>query len=266
MPAVTVFDIKRFAVHDGPGIRTTVFLKGCPLRCSWCHNPESQDPHPVTVEVDRKLNGKILHGKKTYGKVMDTEGVMEVVLRDRTYYEESGGGVTFSGGEPLQQAEALEDMLIRSRREGLHTAVDTCGYVKREKLESILPHTSLFLYDLKNMDPELHRVNTGADPGLVLSNADFLLEQGARVIFRIPVIPGLNTSPGETEAFIAFLDQRSDRLEEVHLLPYHRIAGNKYRRLGMPAPPDSIREPGAGMMDGLRARFETTGLTVRVGG
>lgn len=263
---VTIFDIKRFAVHDGPGIRTTVFMKGCPLRCWWCHNPESQAVEPFTVDTERKVNGKIVAAKKTYGEKMETEALMEIILRDLHFYEESGGGVTFSGGEPLRQIEELAELLEISKRNGLHTAVDTSGFAKREQLDRILPHTDLFLYDLKHMDPELHLKYTGVDNKLIQSNADYLLEQRAKLIFRIPVIPGVNTSDREVSRMLNFLDERADFMDEVHLLPYHRIAENKYFRLRMKQELPGVKEPDQAFMEHLRKEFEKSGLEVIIGG
>ena len=266
MSTVDIFDIKRFAVHDGPGIRTTVFMKGCPLRCWWCHNPESQSINSVTINVERKLNGKSIAGLKTYGESVDLDGVMETVLRDRLFYEESGGGVTFSGGEPLMQYSALEALLKRSKLNGLHTSLDTSGFGRKDHFEGILEYTDLFLYDLKNIDPDLHREYTGVDNKLILSNADYLLSKGARVIFRIPVIPGINTQDDEMQRLFSFVEERKTKLEEVHLLPYHRIAESKYARLKMKKQMGDVKEPDASYMEGLRQKFETTGLKVSIGG
>ena len=263
---VTVFDIKRFAVHDGPGIRTTVFLKGCPLRCAWCHNPESQAMKPVTVDIERKLNGKSVRGKKIYGESLEVEAVLDTLWKDIHFYEESGGGVTFSGGEPLMQSEGLKRLLEACKKRGLHTTVDTSGYARQELFEEIKDVTDLFLYDLKNMDPELHLKNTGFDNQLILSNADYLLNNGANMIFRIPVIPGINTSPEEIDATLRYIEERADRMNEVHLLPYHRIAENKYRRLKMEVKLQGVKEPSEADMQLLKKTFEQTGLEVIIGG
>ena len=263
---VTIFDIKRFAVHDGPGIRTTVFLKGCPLRCWWCHNPESQAKEPFTIDIERKMNGKSIAGKKTYGERLEIGTIVETLLRDQHFYEESGGGVTFSGGEPLMQINELEELLKASNQNGLHTAVDTSGFAKREQFERIADLTDLFLYDLKHMDPKLHKKYTGVDNSLIQSNADFLLERGANVIFRIPVIPEVNTSNEEVTRMIAFLMERKDNLKEVHLLPYHRIAENKYFRLRMNQPLQKLKEPDLPYMEQLKTEFEKSGLEVVIGG
>jgi pyruvate formate lyase activating enzyme len=266
MSSIIIFDIKRFAVHDGPGIRTTVFLKGCPLRCRWCHNPESHSQKPFTVEVERKVNGKIVPAKKTYGERIGVEELVEILLRDRHFYEESGGGVTVSGGEPMMQVDALEALLKSCKRNGLHTALDTCGFDERGHFDRVMEFTDLFLFDLKNMDCGLHRRYTGVENGLILSNADHLLAAGARVIFRIPVIPGINTSDKEISGFITFLEERSGFLDEIHLLPYHRTAESKYLRLRMEQQLPEVREPDHAFMEQLRERFEGTGLKVSIGG
>jgi pyruvate formate lyase activating enzyme len=265
-PKVVIFDIKRFAVHDGPGIRTTVFLKGCPLRCWWCHNPESQAKEPFTVDIERKVNGKSVRSKKTYGEVIEVGSVVETVLRDRTFYEESGGGVTFSGGEPLMQTEALLELLSMCKQQGLHTTVDTSGFASRADLSRVSKYTDLFLFDLKNMDPGLHEKYCGVDNALILSNADYLLENGAELTFRIPVIPGVNTSEEELSRMIRFIGERKDSLKEVHLLPYHRIAGNKYIRLRMKQLLRDVQEPEPLLMEQLKTRFETIGLEIIIGG
>ena len=266
MSTVNIFDIKRFAVHDGPGIRTTVFMKGCPLRCWWCHNPESQAIEPFSVDVERKVNGTNVTATKTYGEKILVTSLMETILKDHHFYEESGGGVTFSGGEPLMQTEALTALLQSSRNKGLHTTVDTSGFARWDQFEKILPFTDLFLYDLKNMDPELHKTYTGVENELILSNADLLLQQGADVIFRIPVIPGINTSPEEVQLLIQFLEDRKERLKEVHLLPYHRIAENKYFRLRMKQQLPEVKEPDDHFMEHLKQQFECTELEIVIGG
>jgi len=263
---VTIFDIKRFAVHDGPGIRTTVFLKGCPLRCWWCHNPESQEKDPVRVDILRKVNGKQVPGEKVYGERMEVDRVMETLIKDAHFYEESGGGVTFSGGEPLMQPDGLLQLLEASKMHGFHTCVDTSGYASWEQFDRILNLTDLFLFDLKNMDAELHKAYTGMDNSPILSNAEKLLEKGASVIFRIPVIPGINTTKSEVADMVRFLKERGDKMTEVHLLPYHRIAENKYQRLKMEQHLADVAEPDELLMRHLKEEFKHTGLEVIVGG
>lgn len=262
----SIFDVKRFAVHDGPGIRTTLFFKGCPLRCAWCHNPESQSFKPERVELIRRLDGKTVSQFHTYGEERDTHDLMDILLRDRHFYEESGGGVTFSGGEPLMQIDALEEILRLSGKEGLHTVVDTCGHAPGDHFTRIMKLTNMFLFDLKNMDPVLHLKYTGVDNRKILANADLLLGNGANLIFRIPVIPGINTVQGELNRFVAYLQERRSGIHEVHLLPYHRIAKNKYQRLNLEMPASKIPEPSFDEMQKLKERFEETGLGIVIGG
>ena len=212
------------------------------------------------------MNGKSLVVNKTYGERIGVDDLMDILLRDRHFYEESGGGVTFSGGEPMFQADALEVLLKACKQKGLHTAVDTSGFARRDLFDRILEHTDLFLFDLKNMDPGLHMKYTGVENGLILSNADHLLDKGARVIFRIPVIPGVNTSDDEIDRLVSFIEKRREGLEELHLLPYHRIAENKYFRLRMEQQLPDVKEPDQAFMEHLHERFGKTGLAISIGG
>ncbi|MBC2600406.1 glycyl-radical enzyme activating protein [Puniceicoccus vermicola] len=218
-----VFDIQRASLHDGPGLRTTVFLKGCPLRCAWCHNPESQKREP---QVGR--SGKL------YGKRMSVDDVMDVVRADRSYYESSGGGMTVSGGEPTVQFEFCRALLQAARNEGIHTCLDTCGQVSRERLEELLPWVDLFHFDLKHWNAAGHRQWTGVDGRLIQQNLDWLLEQGARIHLRCPIIPGVN----DDAEHAAFLDrwERHPGIEYLERLPYHSIGNAKYEDLGMAVP------------------------------
>jgi len=220
----------------------------------------------LTVEVEHRLNGRTLKRNRTYGEEMAAERVMEELLKDLHFYNASGGGVTFSGGEPMLQAEELEILLRLCRQEGLHTAVDTSGYAAREDFDRIMEHTDLFLYDLKIMDPELHLRYTGVDNRLIHTNADHLLSSGARVILRIPVVPQVNTQDEETGRLVAFVRERSSMIEAVHLLPYHRIAAQKYCRMGLEAGVGDLEEPGKEVMNAVQDIFISTGLPVSIGG
>jgi len=212
------------------------------------------------------VNGKTVVASRTYGERIGIDALMNTLLRDRHFYEESGGGITFSGGEPLMQPDALESLLKACRKHGLHTTIDTSGFARRELFERMMDHTDLFLFDLKNMEPGLHLKYTGVDNGLILSNADYLLEKGARVIFRIPVIPGINTSDDEIDRMVAFVEERREALEEVHLLLYHRIAENKYLKLRIKQQLPEAEEPDRNFMDQLSKRFGNTGLDISIGG
>ena len=233
MSSVTIFDIKRFAVHDGPGIRTTVFLKGCPLDCWWCHNPESRKAEQEEVSYSRLLDGKEIKSVKKYGKSMTVKEVMEEILKDKLFFEESNGGVTFSGGEPMNQAKALTDILTQCKLHGLHTTVDTCGYAQWSDFERILPVTDLFLYDLKMIDQADHDRFTGVSNHLIIENLQKLLKENAEVELRIPVVPGVNNEQQEIERFVTFLQTKLFKTLKIHLLPYHNIGDNKYEKLDL---------------------------------
>jgi len=261
-----VFDIKRFAIHDGPGIRTTVFLKGCPLRCWWCHNPESQD---VKSESDLKkilLDGISFDKTEIVGKLMSVEAVMEIVGKESVFYVESGGGVTFSGGEPMLQPEFLTRLLKASKDKGFHTAVDTSGFAKTEHFKEILGLTDLFLFDLKHTNDSKHKKFTGVSNELILHNLSFLTENGAHVIIRIPLIPGINTDKNEIDRMIKLLNSFDGKIKEIHLLPYHDIAKNKYRRFEKEN--KLINLPGLekSQVNNIKLNFENAGFKVKIGG
>lgn len=266
MPA-RIADISRFSTHDGPGIRTTVFLKGCPLSCVWCHNPETISPTPEIGYVARKCIGcgecvrvcpqgahRMENGAHVferarcvacgacaevclgdaltfYGREMTAAEVLTIVLEDRTFYEQSGGGLTLSGGEPLLQADFCAELLGMAKRKGLHTAVDTCGAGPWEAFEQVLPLTDLFLYDLKQTDPALHRKYTGADNALILQNLRRLSESGAAIEIRIPVIPGVNDDERFREEADALLSGLAG-IRAVKRLPYNPYARSKYEAVG----------------------------------
>ncbi|MCF8373257.1 MAG: glycyl-radical enzyme activating protein [Bacteroidales bacterium] len=228
----TIFDIKRFAVHDGPGIRTTVFLKGCPLQCWWCHNPEGISPQLEKFQKEITLDGKVFKTEEIIGREISVDALMEEIIKDKVFFEESGGGVTFSGGEPLMQAGFLLQVLKKCKAENLHTVVDTSGYGKQEDLKAILPYTDLFLFDLKLMDPTAHKNFTGVDNQQILANLDFLIQQKAQVIVRFPVVPRINDTKENLSAMKKFISARKE-LKEIHLLPFHNMAKSKYERFGL---------------------------------
>ena len=254
------FDIKHFAVHDGPGIRTTFFLKGCPLHCLWCQNPESIDPRPAIAftavkcigcgacaatcgKLDSSLRlprrecslcGSCVKACPTgarefVSKSYTPDEVLEIALEQRPFFEASGGGVTFSGGECLTHPEFMSRTLELCSRSGISAAVDTCGAVSWECFIPILPYTSLFLYDIKVMDEARHRAYTGMDNRLILSNLKKLCAAGAKVIIRIPLIPGYTDSPEDIAATGRFIAEELGRkVVRVELLPYNPLAASKY--------------------------------------
>jgi len=217
-----VFNIQKFSLHDGPGIRTVVFLKGCPLRCRWCANPESQQSEP-------QLMGGAQPEEK--GRRLGVEEVVRACLQDRDFYEESGGGVTLSGGEPLAQPAFARALLESLGGQGIHRAIETTGFTNESDFLSILPLTELFLFDIKHWDSAKHKQGTGVDNGLILRNLRAALQAGKDVLPRIPVIPGFNDGPADAEGFAHLLAGLG--LGRVQLLPFHQFGESKYAGLGM---------------------------------
>ena len=262
----TIFDIRRFAVHDGPGIRTSVFFKGCPLSCQWCHNPESIDIETFKSNKKVKIDGEWYTHTESVGTVYTVDEVLKIVLRDKIFFEESGGGVTFSGGEPLMQCKFLNALLKACRQEGLHTAVDTCGYAHRKLLDLILPFTDLFLYDFKHYNAAKHKQSTGASNEIIIENLQHILKKGKRVFIRIPVIPTFNNSEKDMIEMMILLKSLSGNIEKVDLLPFHTLGKNKYRRFHMNNPMEGI--PGLKKQDliSLQQVFESGGFRVSIGG
>ncbi len=259
-----IFDIRRFSLHDGPGIRTTVFFKGCPLRCAWCHNPESRNPWCETIEINVPLDGATAMEQAQVGEEMTTDEVMRRILRDRIFMERSGGGATFSGGEPLLQPDFLHALLDRCRLEEVQTALDTCGHVPPDIFASVLPKVDLFLYDLKLIDEEEHERRTGVSNALILENLRTLVRRGKRIIIRMPVIPGV-TDTEENLGAAARLLRFLAAIERIDLLPYHAMALGKYRRLRIPQPP-AFDPPAPERMRAIASFFAEQGLNVTIGG
>jgi pyruvate formate lyase activating enzyme len=297
-----VFDIKRYAINDGPGIRVAVFLKGCNLHCAWCHNPEGIQPgiekmyvaskcigcgtcvsvcpadaltltsNGIVTDADRcTLCGKCAEVCPTKafemsGHMMSVEEVMEVIEKEQVFMEQSGGGVTFSGGEPLLQPEFLIELLKECGKRGIHRAVDTAGHVKTDMLLAVAKHTDLFLYDLKMMDPDLHKTWTGVDNELILSNLRAISEAGSEVIIRIPLIGGINDHEGNIRQTSEFINSLSGSIKEVHLLPYHPIAQHKYVKLGRSEEFVLLEEPDKETLEKAVDFFTRNGIKVQIGG
>ncbi len=294
-----VFNIQRFSLHDGPGIRTTVFLKGCPLRCLWCSNPESQDPWPSLVvrEVNCKGCGACvdacpreaivlddegrrrirwsecvqclvcvdacLYGSLTVcGTYMRAEEVMDEVMRDEPFYKNSGGGITVSGGEPLAQAEFLREILAASKRAGLDTALDTTGFAPWGTLEAILPLVDLALWDIKHLDPGVHERATGVSNELILHN--LVKASGmTRIWLRVPLIAGFNDSEGHMMQVLSLA--KAVKAERISLLPYHEGGMSKCQQLGREYPFPGGRAPGDEEIALLQRAMQEEGIQVSVG-
>ncbi len=261
-----IFDIRRFSVHDGPGIRTTVFFKGCPLTCWWCHNPESRATEPETTVKTLTLEGKKFPVNEVTGNYMTVPEVLKEVLTDRIFFDESGGGVTLSGGEPMLQAEFALELLMALKSEGLHTAMDTCGQVRREDVEKILPYADLFLFDLKLMDEQAHFEYTGVSNKLIHDNLIFLVESGKKVHIRFPVIPGITDTQKNILGLEEFLMRLQPGIRRIHLLPFHTGAEAKYSRLQMLNRMKEVKSLQREDLDPLKSELEALNFEVLIGG
>lgn len=242
----TIFDIQRFSVHDGPGIRTTVFMKGCPLRCKWCHNPEGLSKSLQLQFFEDKCIGCGLCGDrkqlsdsqkclsealKMCGKEMNEDEVISEILKDHIFYSDNGG-VTFSGGECLLQADFVASVLRKAKALGLHTAIDTCGYVPWEDLKKTLAYCDLYLYDIKCFTSNLHKEYTGVDNALIIDNLKRLANAQKDIWIRIPVIPEFNNNTEEMTQ-IAELVLSMSAVKQATLMPYHTLGVSKYKTLGL---------------------------------
>lgn len=254
-----IFDIQRYSIHDGPGIRTIVFLKGCVLRCKWCCNPESQEFDIQTMMVQGKP--KIIGRDVTVGEVMET------VIKDEPYYRRSGGGLTLSGGESLCQAEFARDLLRAAKQRGMNTAMESMAGVSYERIEMLLPWLDTYLMDIKHTNFEKHKQFTGRSNELMLENARKVAESGkTRLVIRVPVIPTFNDKPEEIRSIAEFADKLPG-VEKIHLLPYHRLGQDKYEGLGRKYEMDGILPPDKEYMDMLKRVVEQCSrLYCQIGG
>ncbi|MFW6159597.1 MAG: glycyl-radical enzyme activating protein [Acidobacteriota bacterium] len=297
-----LFDIKHYAIHDGPGIRTTLFLKGCPLHCPWCHNPEGISPQkeiflradkcrpgcracldvcPLqaltktgsVVEINRKTcdgcglceEACVYGALEIVGKEMSVEEVLAELEKDRIFFEESEGGVTFSGGEPLAQPEFLHAVLVGCGEKGFHRALDTSGYADFSDFNNIIPHVDLFLYDLKMIDNEKHLCFTGYSNSLILGNLTKLAQKGNQLWIRIPLIKGINDDDSEIKAMGQFL-KKIGSIREIQLLPYHKGMAGKWKRLQQEDPSQGLESPGEERLNKIVDILTEFGLKVKAGG
>lgn len=293
-----IFNIQKFSIHDGEGIRTTIFFKGCPLKCAWCHNPESQRYHTELLFNAEKCVGcgacqaVCPHGavqdtfapdrtkcvncgicadacnytaREMAGKEMSVREVFRVAMQDEIFYEQSGGGVTLSGGEVMtQDMDYVVSLLKLLKRRGIHVAIDTCGFAPYENFEKVLPYTDVFLYDLKLMDNEKHRKYIGVPNDLILDNLKKLDAAGAKLNIRMPLIEGVNCDEDHIGQTLALL--RTLHPVKVNLLPYHNTGKSKYSRLQQEYADDKLHVPSAEWMEATRQRFVAAGFETKIGG
>ncbi len=296
-----IFDIKRYSVHDGPGIRTTIFFKGCPLDCPWCQNPESRDYSPQLLFRKEKCivcgscldtcptgaisseNGDLspdsekciccgtcteacpTGAREMVGRIMSVGEVVREVEKDTLFYDESGGGVTFSGGEPLAQPDFLVGLLKACGERGFHRAVDTTGLTDPGTLIQVAKETDLFLYDLKLMDPELHRQFTGVTNERIISNLRLLTRMAMKVVIRYPVIPSVNDDLENARLTAEFVGSL-EGVPDVNILPFHKAARDKHKRFGLDYRLDEATEASEQQIARISAVMEENGLTVKIGG
>ncbi len=289
MHTALVVNVQRFSLHDGPGVRTIIFFKGCPLKCLWCHNPESQSHRPeVMFFPDRCVDcGRCrvacpakdgvcracgacceacaFDAKVLVGQPYTAEALLKIALRDQGLYDQTSGGVTLSGGEVMaQDGDFLVELLTLLHKRGVDVAIDTCGYAPWEKFARVLPLTERFLYDLKALDPALHRELTGADNALILENLKKLATAGANLNLRVPVVPGANMIDSEMRDLAAFAFQTCGPVV-VNLLAYHKVGSDKAERLGKAC--RVFEPPTAEQMEGIRAIWRDAGFDrVLIGG
>lgn len=284
-----VFNVQRFSLQDGPGVRSTVFMKGCPLACAWCHNPESQSPESEIIRMrhrcmlcglcsSRELEQPVGQSRgqadveacptgalQTVGEKISLSTLVKTLLRDRIFFDESGGGVTFSGGEPLLQAPFVIEALKRLRQEGVHTALDTCGFARWQDLRDAATHASLILYDLKLMDEARHQAATGASNRPILQNLKALTEVHDNLWIRIPIIPGVNDDDDNLRATAEFLVPLQG-IRQVDLLPYHPTGEAKFARVGMTYTLHGTPSPSIQRLEAMAALFRARGLNATIGG
>jgi pyruvate formate lyase activating enzyme len=286
-----IFDLKRYAIHDGPGIRTTVFFKGCPLRCLWCHNPEGfERQQQVVFHAERCIGcgqckavcpktsehepchacGSCVavcptEAREMLGQALTIDEVMGHIRKDVIFYDQSGGGVTFSGGEPLLQSEALLALLDECRKEDIHTAIETSGYADTATLLEVAELADLWLFDLKMMDPAKHRAFTGVGNELILTNLLTLAQAGANIRIRAPIIPGYNDNADSLLRLGKFVTQLPGQ-PPIDLLPYHGTATPKYYKLGLEYDCRDVSTPSAEHLQALASTLRKFGLSVKIGG
>jgi len=260
-----IFDIKRFAIHDGPGIRVTVFFKGCSMSCWWCHNPEGIITEPENFIKETTIDGKVISENVVVGEWIGLNELIKEIEKERIFINESGGGVTFSGGEPFLQAEFLFNALKECKRRSIHTAIDTSGFTTEENIRQAAGFSDLFLYDLKFINEEEHKKYTGVSNKQILKNLHVLAELKSNICIRIPVIPGINDNLGHIESFISYL-LKLKSIKNVDLLPYHFYARSKYQRFNRINRMEGVGKQSDSHLAEIKSKFVNAGFKINIGG
>jgi pyruvate formate lyase activating enzyme len=261
-----IFSVERYSIHDGPGIRVTFFMKGCPLSCWWCHNPEGISPLTETVLLTNKVGDLEFTVNEDAGKFYSVDNILEILERERIFFRHSGGGVTFSGGEPMMQFDFLLEALKACKANGYHTAVDTSGYSSAENFKAVIPFTDLFLFDIKHLDDPIHLLYTGVSNRSIIDNFRIILESGRELIVRIPVVPRFNDDMDHLSRLKKFIIQNKRvNLTKISLLPYHKIGSSKYRKFNIPYKMDDVQQPSAQKMMELKEFFTDIGVKIKIG-
>lgn len=298
----TIFNIDRYGIHDGPGIRTIVFLKGCSIYCQWCCNPEGQKPQIEVIKftnrcIDcgicfsvcengaiKKIKNKFLFDSDVctacmkcvndcpsnsmtyYGKVVSSDEILSLCKKDKNYYDRSGGGITLSGGEPAMQSDFSSQILALCKANGINTAVETCGYVPWKDLIKILDHTDYVLFDIKSMDSAKHKKMTGVGNELILENLKKISKKGNKIFLRMPLIPHFNDSLKDLRQSVEFVQSINGNMIELNLLPYHEYGAYKYKYMGLDYKLKGLHTRPASYYIKLKKEFDNSGIKVKIGG
>jgi pyruvate formate lyase activating enzyme len=258
MKVPLIFNIQKFCVHDGPGIRTTVFFKGCPLKCRWCHNPEGMN---FRIESIKTKDGK----NEIVGKYFTVSELIKEIEKDQIFYEQSEGGATLSGGEVMMQdMNYIEELVQSLKRKGISVIIDTSGFAPFENFQRILPYVDRFLYDLKFFDSEIHREYTGVPNEMILGNLKKLSDAGGTISLRLIQVDGINNRRTDVEKIISWLHENKIHIDEINLLPYHEFGSDKYARLGQKC--EIFTRPSDQTLESTRMQWEENHYEVKIGG
>jgi pyruvate formate lyase activating enzyme len=260
-----IFDIKHYAIHDGPGIRQTIFFKGCALGCWWCHNPESRSHEPFTYMKKEKIDGREVNVKETVGKRYTVNELLKIIEKDRVFFEESGGGVTISGGEPLQQFDFLLKLLKACKEKDIHTCLDTTGFTQQDKIAEVARYTDHFLYDIKHVDSDKHKEYTGVPNETILENLGYLDSIGKNIWIRYVLVPGINDDESDLLKLLAYLNKLKN-VKVINILPYHKIGSHKYHRFGLEYKMNGVQKPKNERLKEVSRLFKNAGFEVTIGG